>query len=186
MGVTTMADKDILIPDELDPDFSQDSSECNCDCGEYCRDNFHYISIDNFYERVTSLLNVGASGISQPEIDYPENAPAAERRMKMMIPNWKELDNEKFALFESCIVYMTCWILCPLANTRRAIKQTTPSLTLQFSSSSDERPCDRFFDLINDLFDEITGEIQEPFHGFRVTKSSDCKRRVIWPNRLPH
>lgn len=191
-------DNKILIPDELDTGFSYDESEDDSCCDGTChsdnmitsfRDMFKYSDIDRFHERVTSLLNVGPTGIKSDEIDYPENAPAAERRMKSLVPNWAELDEEKFAMFESCIVYMTCWILCPIANNRRVSKQTTPSLSLQYVSGiTDERSCDRFNDLINDLLEEINDEEpgESSFYGFRVTKSSDCRRRTVWQNRLPH
>ena len=145
------------------------------------RKDFTYKDIQNFYARVMSCLGMSQSALKPEELDYPENAPTAERRVKSLIPNWAELDNDKFGLFESCIVFMTCFIMCPLANQRRISQQTTPSLTLKFSDSAVQPTrCDHYLDLLNELASEILEEETDSFFGFRVTKSSDCRRYVFW------
>lgn len=145
------------------------------------REDFTYKDIENFYERVRSALNVGSVMISDEYIDYPENAPMAERKIKKRVPNWVELDDDKFALFQTCIVYMTCYILCPAVSSRRHIEQTTPSLTLKYADTSNDKPCERFLALIEDLLDEILDEEQNPFYGFEVTYPSiPCWKRKRW------
>lgn len=156
--------------------------------GKKTREDFTYKDIDNFYNRVMGCMGLSGGNVFQEEVlDYPENAPTAERRVKSLVPNWVELDEEKFKLFQTCIIYMTCYILCPIANSRKVSQQTTPSLTLKFADSATQpTPCKRYLDLLNDLLAEIAEEEQTSFLGFRVTKSSECRGRVIWPTRLPH
>lgn len=171
---------DILIPDNLDLGFSYDKDA-------HFREDFTYKDIPDFAQRVSSCMGQATLIVSQEELDYPEHAPLAEYRVKKLIPDWRELDDEKFKLFQSCIIFMTCYIMCPIVNSRRVSKQTTPSLTLQYADAATQAtPCDHYLDLLNDLMEEITGEETDSFYGFRVTQSSDCKRRVIWPTRLPH
>lgn len=195
-----MSDNEILIPDVLDPEFSYDDEknkphkkphhkhECEQeDKPRIRRTRFDYRDIENFQQRVCSCMGQSTSSLTQEELDYPEHAPLAEYRVKKIIPNWRELDDAKFALFQSCIIFMTCYIMCPVVNSRRISKQTTPSLTLQYADSAVQAtPCDHYLDLMNDLAEEILEEETDAFYGFRVTKSSDCHRRAIWPTRLPH
>lgn len=134
---------------------------------------YFYKEIENFYDRVRSCLNVKQSAFSDEEIDFPENAPRAERKMKVRVPDWESLEGEKSELFKSCIVYMTCYALCPLASARRVSQQSTPNLTLKYADSvSTENSCDHFLRLVDDLVSEITGEEMKPFFGFEVTTKS--------------
>lgn len=150
------------------------------DVKEDNRENFTYKDIESFYDRVRSSLNISGSMISDDVIDYPENAPMAERRIKNRVPNWVELDDDKFSLFEMCIVYMTCYALCPMVSSRRHIEQTTPSLTLKFSDKGNDKLCDRFPTLIEELIGEILEEETDLFYGFEVTRPT---RRCC--NKLP-
>ena len=79
-------------------------------------EDFTYKNIENFYNRVRSCLSINNALITDEEIDYPENAPTAERRVKARITNWQELEEDKAELFYSCIVYMTGYALCSTAK----------------------------------------------------------------------
>lgn len=134
---------------------------------------YFYKEIENFYDRVRSCLNVKQSAFPDEEIDFSENAPTAERKMKVRVPDWESLVDEKLELFKSCIVYMTCYALCPLASARKVSQQSTPNLTLKYADSvSTENSCDHFLRLVDDLVFEITGEEMKQFFGFEVTTKS--------------
>lgn len=153
------------------------------------REDFKYTDIPEFYNRVRSALGALNTQISNDEIDYYENAPSAERNIKSRVPGWVSLSDEDFEIFQTCIVFMTCYNVCPVITNRKISKQTTPSLTLEFAqSTSGEKPCARFLDLVNDLLAGLLDEEIASFTGFRVTQSSDvcCKGRGIWHNRRPN
>lgn len=138
-----------------------------------CGHSWIYTRIPNFYDRVRSSLNIG-NAITNTTIDYFENAPLAEDYIKSRVPQYAELDNYKRMLFETCIVYMTCYKLCPLASEMRITRQKDPSLEIEFSSSaSTERPCDRFLDLVDELVAQINEEEITSFFGFKVTPPTD-------------
>ena len=145
----------------------------------YNRGMWQYRDILNFYQRVASCMGVGS--VDMEMIDYPENAPTAERRVKQIITDWMTINEDKFALFESCVIFMTCYLICPvLRMSGRVQQQTTPSLSLKYFEGTDMVPCDHYLELMNDLASEIEEEEVKSFLGFRVTKSSDCRRRNVW------
>lgn len=141
-----------------------------------------YQSILNFYNRVRGALNVG-NLMDDETIDFFENAPMAEIKVKKRVPNYEELDDIKRMLFETCIIYMTCYALCPIASTMRISRQKDPSLELEFASSgNNENPCDRFLGMVDDLISQINEEEVTSFFGFRVTKGSGCRTvKPCWP-----
>lgn len=149
-----------------------------------CSRSWIYQTIPNFYDRVRNSLNVG-SLMDNDTIDFPENAPMAEMRIKKRLPEYESLKGEKRMLFETCIVYMTCYALCPLASSMRITRQKDPSLELEFANSaSSEQPCDRFLWMIDDLINQINDEESPSFFGFRVTKGSGCNViKPCWPYR---
>lgn len=133
---------------------------------------YYYKNIDSFYERVRSALNTNGVNITDELIDYPENAPMAEMRLKSRVPNWEGLEGEKQFLFDSAMVYMTCYVLCPVAYSKAVTEQTTPSLTLKYSAKENQKPCERFIALVDDLIAEINEEEITNFLGFKVTAGS--------------
>lgn len=135
---------------------------------------YFYQNIPNFYNRVRSALNVGTA-ISDEEIDYFENAPMAERKIKQRVPDYENLTADKLPLFETCIIYMTCYALCPIVSSRRIARQKDPSLEIEFASgANNEKPCERFLALVDDLISQINEEEIETFFGFKVTPASPC------------
>lgn len=160
---------DVPTPDE--PDAPVEPSE----------PEFYYQTIPNFYDRVRSALNVG-NMISDAVIDYFENAPLAEMKMTQRVPNWKELDEMQSLLFQTCIIYMTCYALCPIASTMRISRQKDPSLEIEFATSQQSSPCDKFLAFVDDLVSQITGEDTPLTFGFKVTTGSGCKQcKPYWP-----
>lgn len=128
-----------------------------------------YRSIPDFYNRVRASLNASGA-ITDAIIDYFENAPMAELIIKRRVPNYEELDDIKRLLFETCIIYQTCYKLCPMASSMRISRQKDPSLEIEFASSAtDNKPCERFLAMIDDLIAQINEEEQTSFLGFKVT-----------------
>ena len=146
--------------------------------------NWYYQNIDDFYNRVRAALNVG-NMLTDNTIDFFENAPLAETKIKQRVPNWEELDEMQMLLFDSCIVYMTCYALCPLASSMRISRQKDPSLEIEFATTTQQgNPCDRFLALADDLIAQITGEEPENLFGFKVTRGSGYTcAKPCWPYR---
>lgn len=130
---------------------------------------WYYTTIADFYTRVRTALGVG-NAIPDTTIDYFENAPMAEMSIKERIPQWESLDENQMLLFDTCIVYMTCYNLCPLVNANKMTKMKDPSLEITYATSTDKSPCARFINLVDDLIAKINGEEPKPFiWGFKVT-----------------
>lgn len=179
-------DEDIIPPSENDtetppePDKEPEGSEEGN--AKSCIHTWTYQTIPHFYDRVRTNLNVG-SLIENDTIDFFENAPMAEIAVKNRVSNYEELDGVKQLLFETCIVYMACFNLCPLAQTMRITRQKDPSLELEFASSSnsEENPCQRFLWMVDDLVSQINEEEIQSFFGFKVTKGSGTVK-PCWPH----
>ena len=141
-----------------------------------------YQTINNFYNRVRGALGVGDS-ITDDMIDLYENAPYAELQIVKRVPNFCCLSDIKYALFETCIVYMTCYSLCPSSDRMRVKRQKDPSLELEFFDSSANHDCNRFLELVDDI---ITTQINEQersmFVGFKVTKASPSRPNALGEN----
>ncbi len=149
-----------------------------------------YQTIDNFYNRVRGALGVCIS-LTDDTIDLYENAPLAELKIVQKVPNFCCLDDIKYALFESCIVYMTCYALCPTAGQMKIKRQKDPSLELEFADYKDTGGRNRFLELIDDIIStQINGEERGMFVGFRVTPPSPpigyCCRRHWLPPLYKH
>ena len=143
--------------------------------------DFLYQSIPDFYTRVRASLN---AAIDDSTIDFFENAPLAEIKIKQRVPNWEELDETNTLLFQTCIIYMTCYALCPIASSTRVARQKDPSLEIEFATSDQQNPCDRFLALIDDLIAQITGEEPQNLFGFKVTSGSGYPcAKPCWPYR---
>lgn len=149
--------------------------------------NWDYQNIPDFYNRVRSALNVG-NNISDRIIDYFENAPRAEIAIKNRVPNWQELDDTKKLMFDTCVVYQTCYALCPMVSANNITKMKDPSLEINYSANTKDKPCERFLALVDDLIAAINDEELAPsFFGFEVTPSIMRKCRRVWtyPHILP-
>lgn len=152
--------------------------------GDYWKKNFTYPGIPNFYDRVRLSLGSAASGITDEQIDYPEYAPSAENAMRSRVPGWEELDEFNSSLYQTGIVYMTCYSLCFVVNSSgRVVSQKTPALEIKFGSVNlPERPCDRYLMLVDDIVSKINGEERHAMLGFEVTPSPApcCDKLLFW------
>lgn len=147
---------------------------------------YEYINIPDFYDRVRGALNVGNT-LSDTTIDYFENAPLAEMKIKQRVPKWKELDDFKRLLFETCIIYMTCYALCPTISDNRMTKYKDTSLEVNYAvGTNDKSPCARFAELVDDLIRQINDEEEQApfFTGFMVTPSKRPFCGCCWKH--PH
>lgn len=145
------------------------------------RENWTYHDIENFYERVRLALNA-VSEVTLPDryMDYPEKAPFAEAYIKSRVPNWIILSLEKFAIFESIIVYQTAVLFQSLVGSKNIVKKAIPTITLQYSDN-----IDYLIDGMNlsDMVEYLIGKISEEttesnFFGFRVTDGTqDCYKK---------
>lgn len=144
---------------------------------------WYYLEIPDFYDRVRFNLGTNISIIPDDAINYYENAPMAEMQIKQRVPNWKELDKIKTALFQTCIIYMTCYKLCPIvSSTGKVLTQKTPALELTFANNTNQdKPCERFLALIDDLIAQINDTQMQSFFGFQVTKEyPECGCKQVW------
>lgn len=145
------------------------------------RENWTYHDIENFYERVRLALNA-VSEVTLPDryMDYPEKAPFAEAYIKSRVPNWMMLSLEKFAIFESIIVYQTAVLFQSLVGSKNIVKKAIPTITLQYSDK-----IDYMIDGMNlsDMVEYLIGKLSEEetesnFYGFRVTDGvQDCRKK---------
>ena len=118
-----------------------------------------YKDIANFYERVRALLdNLSAESLQDKYIDMPEKAPYAEKYVKSKVKLWQSLDEEKFAMFESAIVYKTASLFESLVSSNSIKKKELPTIALEYFQRSKIQ-----FDgmSLSDLADLIISEILE-------------------------
>ena len=136
-------------------------------------EDWTYKSIENFYERVRMALGaVSQTTLPDEYIDYPEKAPFAESVAKNRVPLWKKLSDEKFAIFESIVVYQTAALFQSLVASKYVKKKQIPTITLEYSESVNfDINSMSLSDLVDLLVSELNGDsVGSPFFGFRVTK----------------
>ena len=136
-------------------------------------EDWSYKTIDNFYERVRMALGaVSQTTLPDEYIDYPEKAPFAESVAKSRVPLWKELSDEKFAIFESIVVYQTASLFQSLVASKYVKKKQIPTITLEYSENVDfDISGMSLSDLVDWLVSELNGDnVGSKFIGFRVTK----------------
>lgn len=136
-------------------------------------EDWSYKTIDNFYERVRMALGaVSQTTLPDEYIDYPEKAPFAESVVKSRVPLWKELSDEKFAIFESIVVYQTASLFQSLVASKYVKKKQIPTISLEYSENVDfDISGMSLSDLVDWLVSELNGDnIGSKFIGFRVTK----------------
>lgn len=137
------------------------------------RDEWSYLNIENFYERVRMALGaVSQTTLPDEYIDFPEKAPFAESIARKRVPAWKELSDEKFAIFESIVVYQTASLFQSLVASKYVKKKQIPTITLEYSENVDfDISGMSLSDLVDWLVSELNGDnVGSKFIGFRVTK----------------
>lgn len=139
------------------------------------RENWTYKDISDFYNRVRMALGaVSETVLPDDYIDYPEKAHFAELAIKSRVPSWQDLSDEKFAIFESVVVYQTASLFQSFVSSKYVKKKQIPTITLEYSKTMNFDINDMSLsDLIDMLVAELNGEsVGSSFIGFRVTKGS--------------
>lgn len=140
------------------------------------RDAWSYLEIESFYDRVRALLdNLSISSLPDEYIDYPEKAPMAERYAKVRVPNWRELDEDKFAIFQNAIVYKTASFFEGLASSKSIKRKQLPTITLEYFEKSDfSLEGKSLAEIADKLLAEVKDDDGSNFIGFMVTKPYVC------------
>lgn len=138
--------------------------------------SWSYKDISSFYDRVRMALGaVSAQTIPDEYMDFPEKAPMAQRIISARVPSWMELDEQKFAVFESAIIYKTASLFQSVVSNNRIIKKSLPTITLQYSDSINfDTDGMGLSDLVELLIAELNGteyDVGSEYNGFRVTGS---------------
>ncbi len=136
--------------------------------------NWNYTFIEDFYDRVRALLNNASNTlIPNEKIDYHEKAPTAEFMVKSKILNWTELDESKFAIFETAIVYLTASFFENYVLSQKARRKELPSMSIEYySKETNIMPMNGMSlkDYSDMLIGQILGEDNSvDFIGFMVT-----------------
>lgn len=167
-----MADKLITMDDSLTAD---DETE-----NEDSEKEWTYRDISSFYDRVRMALNaVSSQTLPDEYMDYPEKAPFAEKYIKSRVPQWAELDEEKFAIFESIIVYQTATMFQSLVASKHIRKKAIPTISLTYADTFDNMISGMSLeDMIEWLISQLNDEEESDaaFIGFRVTDGSKRHR----------
>lgn len=137
-------------------------------------DAWNYKNIDDFYNRVRMALNaVSETTLPDNYIDFPEKAPFAEMTIKSRVPNWKELSEEKFKIFESLIVYQTAVLFQSIVSSKYVKKKQIPTITLEYSEKVNFDINDMSLqDLIESLLGMLIEDYSSTFIGFKVTSGN--------------
>ncbi len=139
------------------------------------RENWSYYEITQFHDRVRALLNDSSETlISDSNIDLPEKAPTAERVVKAQLPNWQELNDVDFNLFESAIVYLTASFFENYVLSKSAKRKELPAMTIEYyTGNTNIMPLNNMTlkDYSDMLIKQIKGDdLSFDFIGFMVTK----------------
>lgn len=139
-------------------------------------DTWSYKDINYFYDRVRMLLNnVSNVSLTDDMIDYYEKAPSAELYVKRKVPNWQELDETKFKMFESAIVYLTASYNQNYAMSKVAKKRQLPTMTIEYTADQinmTPNGTSSLKEIADSLINEINGIPDDTLMtviGFRVT-----------------
>lgn len=144
-------------------------------------ERWSYKDIVEFYDRVRMALSaVSSQTLPDSYMDLPEKAPFAERYIKSRVPQWKDLDEEKFAIFESIIVYQTATMFQSLVSNKHIRKKSIPTISLQYSDNIDNLISGMSLkDMIEWLLSEINGiETGSGYIGFKVTTGTQNKKNI--------
>lgn len=133
-------------------------------------ENWSYKDIPDFYSRVRMVLNnCSDSTLPDTYIDTPEKAGYADRYIKSRVINWKDLDESKFAMFESAIVYMTSSLFQTLVASSSIKRKKAPTMEIEYF---DEKPILAANEMtLNDMVEALINEIS----GY----GNDIKRFVV-------
>lgn len=144
--------------------------------------HFCYREIANFYDRVRLLLSGNEGSLTDEMIDYPENAPFAERMVrKKLQKEFEEYDEDKFMLIQTAIVYQTAIRMIPYTSgVSNDIKiGQTQSLKIEYRENENFDLLSALQSTLDDLMREINDEGLEDesftFPAFDITNRRRCR-----------
>lgn len=144
--------------------------------------HFCYREIANFYDRVRILLSQDVTSMTDEMIDYPENAPFAERMVKKQLSKeYSEYDEDKFMLIQTAIVYQTAIRMIPYTGgSSNDIKiGQTQSLKIEYRENKNFDLSSALQSTLDDLMREINDEGLEDesftFPAFDITNRRRCR-----------
>lgn len=148
-----------------------------------------YKHIANFHERVRQVLNTNL--VTDEQMDFFEKAPLSEIYIKSVVTKWEEIKKtseiiptteeeviakqkaqEKFSIFETCIILHTAIKLEKFVDKRTVKSKKVPSMTIEYSVNGykdDSTPS--LQESLDQLIDILTKDETGTgfFYGFRVT-----------------
>lgn len=130
-----------------------------------------YSDIPNFYDRVRAMLKLDAATLPDANIDYAENAPLAEKKIKKRLSTWATFGEDKLADLETAVVIQTA-LNCYGAYTNGAVKvKQTPNIKIEYAQTNgaDEALCISLVERLNEIIIMLTDTEEEFFFGFVVT-----------------
>lgn len=137
------------------------------------RENWSYKEISDFYNRVRMALGaVSEATLPNEYIDYQEKAPFAEATVKLRVPLWESLDETKFKVFESIVVYQTASLFQSIVSNKYIKKKQIPTITLEYADKANfDIDGMTLTELVDFLVSQLNGtDVGSSFFGFRVTK----------------
>ena len=128
-------------------------------------ETWNYKEIERFYDRVRKLLN-DLSEVSLPnaDIDLPEKAPYAEYYCKSKVKNWQDLDEMKFMLFQSAIIYKTASMFESIISSNKIRKKQLQTITLEYFQDDKPNNSLSLSEMADQLLNDVLGNKITPFN----------------------
>ena len=115
-----------------------------------------YKNIPDFYDRVRALLSADSVSLSDEIIDFPENAPLAEKMIKRRVVDWEVLPEEKEGVFESAVVCQTAIVMYGVTSANEYKIAQTQSLKIEYAETDIS-----LLDVLSNRLDEILSELED-------------------------
>lgn len=115
-----------------------------------------YKNIPDFYDRVRALLSADSVSLSDEIIDFPENAPLAEKMIKRRVVDWEVLPEEKEGVFESAVVCQTAIVMYGVTSANEYKVAQTQSLKVEYAERSTNT-----IDFLKGRLDSLIGVLNE-------------------------
>ena len=128
-------------------------------------ETWNYKEIERFYDRVRKLLN-DLSEVSLPnaDIDLPEKAPYAEYYCKSKVKSWQDLDEMKFMLFQSAIIYKTASMFESIISSNKIRKKQLQTITLEYFQDDKPNNSLSLSEMADQLLNDVLGNKITPFN----------------------
>lgn len=115
-----------------------------------------YKNIPDFYDRVRALLSADSVSLSDEIVDFPENAPLAEKMIKRRVIDWEVLPEEKIPILNTAVIYQTAIIARPLSKANEYKIAQTQSLKIEYAETDIS-----LLNVLSNRLDEILSELED-------------------------